>query len=209
MAQPKRQAPRAVSGRERQMTDSVEARVKKAVEEASKLAEALPEALKVAGFNKAFDALVGNPGPSDMDGPDRVLPRARRAVTRGSSRVAERAASDSTAVPRLLEQLNRAEHPEIRSGRKTLHLSMLLLKAASDKCQIQWLTPAEISQVLKDKFRLKVETPAVRMALGASEYVDRKPAGGGFAYTLMEPGEAFLKQLPALDDAKNASSAKK
>jgi hypothetical protein len=182
------------------MTDSVEARVKKAVEEASKLAETLPEALKVAGFNKAFDALVGNPGPSDMDGPDRVLPRARRSVTRGSSRVAERAASDSTAVPRLLEQLNRAEHPEIRSGRKTLHLSMLLLKAASDKCQIQWLTPAEISQV---------ETPAVRMALGASQYVDRKPAGGGFAYTLMEPGEAFLKELPALDDDKNASSAKK
>ena len=192
------------------MTDTVEARVKKAVEEASKLAEALPEGLRVAAFNKVFDALVGTAvPPSGVEGTDRVPTRTRRLAARGAPRSTEKASQDSTAVPRLLGELNRAEHPQIKHGRKTLDLALLILKAARDKSQIEWLTPAEVSQVLKDKFRLKIETPAVRMALGGSQYVDRKPAGGGFAYTLMEPGETYLKDLPALEDDKEPTQKKK
>jgi hypothetical protein len=95
----------------------------------------------------------------------------------------------------LVRELNRTEHPEIQDGRKALDLALYVLRAARDKCSIEWLTPVAIEEVLRTKFMLKIDAAAIRMALGSSDYVDRRPNGRAFEYRLMAPGETYLENL--------------
>lgn len=61
---------------------------------------------------------------------------------------------------------------------------------------MEWLSPTEISRVLREKFRHPVQEGAVRMALsGARAFVDRRSAGRRFEYRLMGPGEKYLEEL--------------
>lgn len=185
------------------MSDDFADRVKKAIVDAAAMAQGLPESLQAAAFGKAFDALISTDS-------DRSRPNGQGLIreTTPSSKPRRRAQTESEtpaqtdAVKTLVNKLNRTEHPEIRMDRTAGDLALLVLRAAREKCGIEWLTPAEISAVLRSKFRLKVAPPAVRMRLGDSKFVDRKDltgTGKKYAYSLMAAGDAYLDKLPAVD----------
>lgn len=174
--------------------------VKNAVAEAAEMVRGLPEAIQSVAFSKAFDALVNTGSPPTRSPSPRNGDRGgHRAPSGGASqRRSEEGANSgsSEAVTTVLESLNRTEHPSISGDRKALDLALLVLRAARDECQIESLTPGEISAVLKKKFNLPVEPPAVRMALKAArKYVDKKPAGQAYTYRLMQPGDQYLDEL--------------
>jgi hypothetical protein len=113
---------------------------------------------------------------------------------RASDRAARNSPSDeeSNQLGRLMETLVRTDHPEISLGKKALDLALGVLRAS--KLQgVEWLTPQEISGILKDKFGIKTEAPAIRMALKSSDYVDRRALPkGGYTYRIMAAGEQYL-----------------
>ncbi len=195
------------------MADDVQDKVKKAVSEAAEMVKGLPEALRGVAFTKAFDALMGT---TDMQGAGVRPKRGRTGAGKQGrgGRGTEREGGESVtsqAVTTLLEKLNRTEHPHISDDRKALDLALLVLRAARDESGIEWLTSGEISAVLKKKFSLPVDPPAVRMALkGAVKYVDRKPVGQAYTYRLMAPGEKYLDtRVPEWTDARRKGGGSK
>jgi hypothetical protein len=154
---------------------------------AADIAKTVPEELRAAAFNKVFDALLVQRG--DV-----------QAVSAGERRSHPKTDSDPTRgkqdrVAGLLHSLDRTAHPEIGATRTARDAALYLLRAAQ-KANVEWLSPAEISRVLREKFRHPVQEGAVRMALsGAHAFVDRRSAGRSFEYRLMGPGEKYLDDL--------------
>jgi hypothetical protein len=179
------------------MGDKQEGLVRKSIQDAAAMVKDLPESLQAAAFSKAFDALmnVGNVQRTEVF---RALPPARAGKRHGRSRVATGIEDGEGAMgaSTLNREVNRTEHPEIRDGRKALDLALLILQAGR-KHGVEWLTPSDISGVLAEKFMIRSDPPAIRMALGTSKFVDRRPArrGKGYEYRLMAPGESYLNRL--------------
>ncbi len=182
------------------------AQVKKAVGEAAEMVKQLPEALQAVAFGKAFDALIGATSPpSSVPGATQAQGRRRKAASANGRRLASRSnsTSGSSSVDAVVGKLNRTEHPLISGERKALDNALLVLEAARDKCGVDCLTAGDISAILRKKFGLSIDTPAIRMALHAArKLVDKTEIPTGYAYRLMQPGEIHLKALatrPAKD----------
>lgn len=78
-------------------------------------------------------------------------------------------------------------------------LFLTVLKIALEKFNVDGLTPPEISQILKVKFRISKAVGAKNVSmilLRAGEYVDRvpNPRGRGYLYRIMHAGEEMLKE---------------
>ena len=180
------------------MKDDLEERVKKAIDEAGAMVKDMPKSLQAVAFEKAFDALLARGSGTDGTNghPVSVQPTKRQSRRPAPPEPETPAQTDTVKI--LVDKLNRTEHPEIRTGRTAGDLALFVLRAARDKCGIEWLTPAEISAVLRSLFMLRVAPPAVRMRLGDSKLVDRKDLTGGgkkYAYRLMATGDEYLTKL--------------
>lgn len=177
------------------MTERDPERLRQAVAEAAEMVRDLPEALQVAAFNKVFDAMIGAapPAPVTAISPAVQVKGPGSRVTRASTPISADAVSD--VVERLVSEMNRTDHPGIRSGRQALDLALMVLQAA-EQHGVEWLTPGQICRVLRDKFRVTIADSSIRMALGrAGREVDRRPAGPGYEYRIMEDGENYLENL--------------
>lgn len=152
---------------------------------AAAMAQEVPEPLRVAAFNKVFEALLAENMPREPAKADLSSGHFRR------TRAPEGAGDDR--VKELLGVLDSTAHPEILRATLALDAALLVLQAAQKSANIEWLGPSEISRVLKEKFRLPFENGAIRMALSrATDLVDSRTQGHGFEYRLMAPGEKYL-----------------
>ena len=121
-----------------------------------------------------------------------------RKTSSGTTRKVDSKSTEMDGMTKkLLENINRTEHPKLFDLQISLDRALYILKIARDELKIDGLLASQISQVLRDNFRLKVTHNAVSMALmKAVKYVDRKKiviSGGiGYTYHLMHGGEVYL-----------------
>ena len=108
----------------------------------------------------------------------------------------------------LVKMLSRSKYSIIYKLESALNQSFFLLKIAEEK-NVKGLTPGQISNILKEVFKIKKSQAAVSMALmKATEYADRKKInlGGTFAYKyeIMKRGEDYInKKLNGLRKSDN------
>lgn len=84
----------------------------------------------------------------------------------------------------------------LKSG-KYLERSLAVLAIARE-IEVEYLSPAEITQFLKEKIRVNVLRENISLALGrATRYVDRfrLDQGGAYGYKIMVPGEKLLEKI--------------
>ncbi len=155
--------------------------------QAAEIAKAVPESMQEAAFHRALDALMGTGAPVSARAPRRSRSGAAPRRTNGSTK-----GIPNEKITGLINALNRTDYPLISAGHKVLVNALGVLQAAQGH-DVNWLTPTEISQLLREKFRLSVSDAAVRMALGdAGKLVDRRREGSGYAYSIMQPGDEYL-----------------
>lgn len=176
------------------MSKNIEDAIKKAAE----MAELVPENLREAAFNRAFDAILNI--SSD------VAPKRKNTKTSGS----EKPQADSTdPVETLLEHLNRTAHPEVAKAPKVLDRALFLLRAARDDFDIDGLGAPQIAKVLTEKFRIKTSRQAVTGALDvAGDKVDLQKISNSVMYRLMQPGDDYLEVGEFSVPAKKSSTKK-
>lgn len=79
---------------------------------------------------------------------------------------------------------------------KYLEKSLIILKIAKDNYNIDGLTPAEITVILRDKIRVaRIHQPNISLTLGDpknSRYLSRVPFKGSYFYKLTKLGEDFI-----------------
>jgi hypothetical protein len=155
-----------------------EERLREIVSQAVALAKQAPAEMRSVAFTKVFDALVGD-----------LAIHASKDVTTAPSATAGGRTRD-------LGSLDRTAHPAIETIGGTLERSLYILLVAHRELDIDWLTAAEISKVLQEKFRQSHTTNAVQKALNrAGRYVDRREFADGTKYRLMAPGEKHVASL--------------
>jgi hypothetical protein len=154
-----------------------------AIAQATRLVKDVPEDLRVAAFNKAFEALMGSsPGSERSAGK-----RTRSAPSR--PRVPEE------PIDEIMENLESTAYPTIRHGRSVIVLAMLTMQAVRESCDVEWLSAGQVLKVLKDKFRIPIKADSLNKALSrATAYVDRKQVDGTYMYRVMAPGEEYLQE---------------
>lgn len=156
--------------------------MKELFRQASEIASVVPESMQAEAFNRALEALKGVHAPSGQHGP--VNNHEATKKQKGSGEIA----SD------WYERINSTEHPEVADAKNNLTQALLILKIAHDELNIDALTPNEISEALKEKFKLKVSSTTVSARLGeATKLVDRSSNGTGHSYRLMLPGEKYIR----------------
>ncbi len=169
-----------------------------AIAKATDLVKNLPADLRQVAFAKAFDALMVTEAPReprvDHGSKTRHAPDRKPAVGKGAGGA-------------LLDNIDSTAHPEIVDGKSARELALRVLKAARDDAGEEWLTPASVCALLKDKFRISVKLSAVNMALfRAGALVDRRKEGDSFVYRIMGAGEALLvKGIAAVRPARKAA----
>lgn len=180
------------------MTKPASVDLQTAIAKATDLVKNLPADLRQVAFAKAFDALMVTEAPReprvDHGSNARHAPDGKAAVSKG--------AGDA-----LLDNIDSTAHPEIVDGKSARELALRVLKAARDDAAQEWLTPATVCALLKDKFRISVKQNAVNMALfRAGALVDRRKEGDSFVYRIMGAGEALLvKGIVAATPARKAA----
>jgi len=162
---------------------------------AAELAELVPEPLREAAFNRAFDQLTESGRAGDEE--DRSgTSRNRRSTTakrRGRSNPPATSEDAQDAATILINSVSRTDHPEIGRANRALDRALYVLRIAEAEQKIDGMTAPQIAKVLTDKFRQRVSRQAINQALDAAgNYVDRTPTSRGVVYRLMQPGEDYL-----------------
>ena len=160
--------------------------IEDAIKKAAKMAELVPENLREAAFNRAFDAIM-NISPSAS--PNKSVKNKTKAPNKSQSQV-----DSADPVKTLLEHLDRTAHSEIAKAPKVLERALYLLRAARDDLDIDGLNAPQIAKVLTEKFRLKTSRQAVTAALDvAGDKVDLQKISNSVFYRLMQPGDDYLE----------------
>lgn len=175
--------------------------IEDAIKEAAKIAGLVPETLREAAFNKAFDAIL-NDGASSA--PDKKI---SKKVNKSKTVQSQTNVEDPVAI--LLEHLDRTAHSEVGKASKVLERSLFLLRAARDDLNIDGLSAPQIAQVLTEKFRIKTSRQAVTGALGdAGDKVDLQKKSNSVFYRLMQPGDDYLESGDFSSPAKKSPPQK-
>lgn len=115
--------------------------------------------------------------------------------TRQRSQVSTKSLTKSESIEKINEKLNRTDFPKIHELKGARDRSLYLLKICKENLDIDGLTPAEISYVLTEIFRIPTSKEAIGMILMGSQYVHRVKKNSTFIYKLMKPGEDYLNPL--------------
>ena len=156
---------------------------------AGEISKVVPEALREAAFNRAFDVLTGTISP---------LAHEVAEVPVGKIERLQKKAADDPEKPSdyLLAHLDRTSYPQVSSAARVLDRALHVLRIARDDFDIDGLGAPDIARVLTEKFRLRVSRQAVQQSLDAARnQVDKLSGHGRKAYRIMDPGERYLDSL--------------
>lgn len=176
--------------------------IEDAIKKAAKMAELVPENLREAAFNRAFDALVNESASASTK---------KSTKTKQQTPANSQTGTDSSnPVEVLLEHLDRTSHTEVAKAPKVLERALFVLRAARDDFNIDGLSSPQIAKVLTEKFRIKTSRQAVTAALDvAGDKVDLRKKGNSVFYRLMQPGEDYLDAGDFSAAPKRSASKKK
>jgi hypothetical protein len=177
------------------------------VRKAKEAVTSLEEPLKTEAFKKILDKLL------EEGSIQKVSNKKKRSSSVKSNKSNKRIKEESESRKRnLASKINRTEHVEIHNLTNALTKSLYVLNMMKEKGE-DGLTPPEISFILKEIFREKVNPPTVSMALkDAHKYVDRDKIIIGHAvayvYKIMKNGEDYLKNILKKISKENHTSEK-
>jgi hypothetical protein len=165
--------------------------LKELIRQASEIAEEVPENLREAAFNRALDFLTesaaSNVIPSNNSG------KSQKPSSKKKTSAQTEIGKESQNVDHLLAHIDSTKHPGVSAAGKILDQALLILQIALNEHQIDGLTPADIAQILKEKFRVTAKAGPISVALGrAANLTDRIPFDKGYKYRIMSPGEQHL-----------------
>lgn len=175
--------------------------LKELFKQASEIAQQVPKNMQVAAFNRAVDLLTGEITLSSKIQVE--TPRGKKKATKKT----KKDNNDDSEID-LISEIDSTQHPGIRSASKVLDQSLMVLQIALSDHEVDGIMPSQIAKILTEKFRVNTTKAAVRMALSrATSQVNRVPAGSGFMYKIMGPGEDYLAHLGD-DDHETSTSTK-
>lgn len=188
------------------MADRMSDEVQKAIARATEMVKDVPEDLRQVAFSKAFDVLVAGsltvPSKSGSGSTD----RGRVSATPQTAPDEE----NEGTVERLIQTLDRTRYPEVSSTKQARELVLRVLKAAAEDADEEWLSPGEITAVLREKFSIPIAQNTVRMALlRTGKLTDRKRRGDTFIYRIMEPGENLLAGVARSQTARKRGASRR
>ena len=156
---------------------------------AGEVSKVVPEALREAAFNRAFDLLTRTITGFTDEVPKAPISKIERSRKKGAE--GSKKASDY-----LLAHIDRTAYPRVSSAPRVLDRALNLLRIARNDFEIDGLGAPDIARVLTEKFRLRVSRQAVQQALDAARnYVDTLSGRGRKIYRIMDPGERYLDSL--------------
>jgi len=98
-----------------------------------------------------------------------------------------------------LKKIDRTKYPRMFKLKKSLNLSIYLLKIAKEDFEIDGLIPSQIVEILKDRFQINLKGTTISMALfRATKYVNRseiKISSSGHQPMLYYHGDASEKYI--------------
>lgn len=166
--------------------------MKELFKEAAEIAQAVPESMQEAAFNRALDLLTSSTSSVSQNDTARKQSKRNPPLAKKEKKATEEVDDEAN----LICAINSTQHPGVRAASKILDRALMVLQIAMDDHGIDGLPPSTISQILTDKFRIKTTASAVSMALGrVTDLVDRQPQGNGFIYRIMGPGIDHLAHL--------------
>ncbi len=176
--------------------------LKELIKQAAEIAGHVPENMQVAAFNRALDLLSAAAGSGSPTS------RASAGTATSTHAPKPRAVLRTTSTASLVEKIDSTQHPGVRTAKKVLDRSLMILQIALTQHGIDGLSPGEVSRILTDKFRLNTSDAAVRMSLGAAtNLVNRVQRDNGYIYRIMGPGEEYLAHLGELKSSSNNTAA--
>jgi hypothetical protein len=156
---------------------------------AGEISKVVPEGLREAAFNRAFDVLTGAISPLAREKPETAGAKIERSQKKAAN-------GPDKASDYLLAHLDRTSYPQVSSANRVLDRALHLLRIARDDFDIDGLGAPDIARVLTEKFRLRVSRQAVQQSLDAARnHVDKLSGHGRKAYRIMDPGERYLDSL--------------
>lgn len=168
--------------------------LKELFKQAAEIAEQVPESMQEAAFNRAIDLLSGTSSSASVE-IDQSSEKVKRSNTspKVKAKSKKSAEKDSSEANDLMSLIDSTQHPGVTSATPILEKSLMILQIALREHDIDGLTPAEIADVLTEKFRISTRSAAVSNALGlATTLVNRTKQGAGYMYKIMGPGEEHL-----------------
>jgi hypothetical protein len=160
-------------------------RIVSAIDEAQRLSAEVASEFRVAAFTTLLQFLLQNEAETPS-------PKAHKRDTSAVRQGKPKNNSGSSAVDDLIAGIDLSEHEAIHEMTTAKDLALYVLLVAQ-RAGVEGLRPAEIHQVLKQKFRINKELPAIQMALKeAKTLIDRNPDGSAFKYSIMRKGEEYL-----------------
>lgn len=178
---------------------------KKVFAEAARIAEAVPESMQSAAFNRALDLLIGASPPA---GGDHLGEQKVDSSRNDPGKPASTATSVEDRVSLLLREMNSTHYPIIHDARDHETRCLALLAAARKDFGVDGLTSSEVVKILKDKFRVSISGRTARRVLGeAGTRVDRVPEGKGFLYRIMRDGEDLVTKAQTNEATSPPASA--
>ena len=165
----------------------------------------LEEPLKSKAIDKLLETAF-NPGGSHKSSKKERTPRTRKVQAKRSEIIR----GDDVADKKMIESINRTEHPEIHKLQTNLERALFVLEIMKHK-DYDGLNPSQIKTILTDIFRIKANLAAISMALiNDKHYTEKEKISykGSRAnkYRIMKAGEDFLKEK--LSPTNNQSGSK-
>jgi hypothetical protein len=170
--------------------------LKNKLEEIQKAVAGLEEPLKSKAIDKLLETAFnsGNSYKSEKRERRERTPKVKKIQAKRSEIIKE----DDVIDKKMLDSINRTEHPEIHSLQTNLDRALFILEIMKHK-QYDGLNPSQIKTILTEIFRIKSNLAAISMSLINDKHYTEKetiPYRGGRAnkYRIMKSGEDYLKK---------------
>lgn len=164
------------------------------LEEIQKTVAELEEPLKSKAIDKLLE-IAFNPYGSNKINNKRKMPKAPRTKKIQSKRK-ETVKEDEIIDKKMIESINRTEHPEIHKLETNIDKALFVLEIMKNK-NYDGLNPSQIRTILSEVFRIKSNLAAISMALINDKHYTEKesvPYRGSRAnkYRIMKSGENYI-----------------
>jgi uncharacterized protein YdaT len=106
--------------------------------------------------------------------------------------------TDEIADKKMIESINRTEHPEIHKLQTNIEKALFILEIMKQK-DYDGLNPSQIKTILTEAFRIKSNLAAISMALINDKHYTEKEkvtyrGSRANKYRIMQSGEDYLKE---------------
>lgn len=167
--------------------------IEKMAEKSEKAVINLSEPFKIEGFKIILQSLMQeSTHPTEVQEKHQRKKHTKSKVTKTEMK---KTSPESGIVKKIITSKIQLDKYNYIHDLEGVAIDLAILKLVEDEFDFDGLIPAEISLILKKKFKILRSVNASSMMLGrkAGAFVDRTPEGQSYRYTIMKQGIDFLQ----------------